>query len=228
MKVFVAYGFRDSDRWVRDHVIPLIQAFGTDVVTGDKLGGQQITVAVQERIRGCDGLIGFLTARDAAGTADETHAWVLQELAVAVTANLKVLEVRQAGLTNQGGLLMDREHLIYEPADEAGCLVSIAGVLGVWSQGLTMRVLLLPEDIVQTIAPLISSPTFRCTYRISADGSPGPYRPAVLLRRPGGLQLTARGIPPTALISVRVEGDGHVFESDFVDSDALPVMLVPA
>jgi hypothetical protein len=26
VKVFVAYGFRESDRWVRDHVIPLIQA----------------------------------------------------------------------------------------------------------------------------------------------------------------------------------------------------------
>jgi hypothetical protein len=50
----------------------------------------------------------------------------------------------------------------------------------------------------------------------------------VLLRRPGGLQLTARGIPPTALISVRVEGGGHVYESDFVDSDALPVQLMPA
>jgi hypothetical protein len=227
MKVFIAYGFRDRDRWVREHVVPLIQAFNGEVVTGEGLGGQQITEAVQGRIRECDGLIGFLTARDEAGSADETHIWVAQELAVAVTAGLKVLEVRETGLTNQGGLLGDREHLVYDPADEAGCLVAIAKVLGDWSRGLTMRVLLLPDDVVRKIAPLINRTGFRCTYRIAANGRESDERPASLIRRPGGLELTANGIPATSLISVRVEGGGIRYTSPYVDADALTVMLEP-
>lgn len=226
MKVFVAHGFRPRDRWVGDHVVPLVEAFGAQVLTGEHLGGEQITDAVKERIRDSDGMIGFLTAREAASTADETHRWVSNELAFALAnPGTRILEVREVGVTDQGGLPGDRQHLVYDPSDEASCLVGIARVLGEWSQGITMRVLLLPDDIVQKITPLMTRPGFTCTYSLSVEGRVTTEMRADLIRRPGGVQLTARGIPPAALLSVRVQAAGVSYRSAFVDIDALTILL---
>ena len=41
MRVFVAFGFHEPDKWVRNHVVPLVEAFGARVVTGEELAGQR-------------------------------------------------------------------------------------------------------------------------------------------------------------------------------------------
>jgi hypothetical protein len=226
MKVFVAFSYRDRDRWIRSHVIPLVEAFGVQVETGENLAGQQISEAVKNRISSCDGVIGFLTARDDPDTQGQTHRWVSDELAFAQSVDdVHVLEVREIGVVAQGGLGGDRQHIEYDPDDEPRCLVEIARVIGAWSQGVTMRLLLLPEDVVGKLRPLVSKPGFACVYSITQDGRNTLERPATLLRRPGSLQLTARGIPPGSLISVRVQAQGASYTSAWVDADAVPVQL---
>jgi hypothetical protein len=226
MKVFVAFSYRKRDQWIRERVIPLIEAFGVEVDTGEELAGKQISEAVKERIRQCDGIIGFLTARQEAETPGQTHRWVTDELAIAQAAeDVQVLEVREVGAVEQGGLGGDRQHIMYDPEDQAACLVEIAKVVGAWNRGLTMRLLLLPEDVVGKLRPLVSKPGFTCVYAITQDGHSTFERPATLLRRPGSLQLTARGIPPGSLISVRVQAAGASYTSEWVDADAVPVQL---
>jgi hypothetical protein len=42
MKIFVSYSFRDETKWVVDYVIPLINCFGHQAITGRILEGQPI------------------------------------------------------------------------------------------------------------------------------------------------------------------------------------------
>ena len=71
-------------------------------------------------IRDADGLIAFVTAREVSGALDHTHRWVTDELAIALAGGeaKKVLEVREASATNQGGIAGDRQHLRYDPENQ--------------------------------------------------------------------------------------------------------------
>jgi prophage antirepressor-like protein len=96
MRIFVAYGYNERDRWVEELVFPVIRAFGDEVVTGEELQGEQITDAVIAKIRSSDALIGFLTRRDQIGSSDRwtTHRWVTDEISQAVAQRIFVAEVR--------------------------------------------------------------------------------------------------------------------------------------
>jgi hypothetical protein len=64
MKIFVAYGYNDRDRWIPDLVFPIIRAFDDEVITGEELQGEQITDAVRRKIQQSDALIAFATIRE--------------------------------------------------------------------------------------------------------------------------------------------------------------------
>ena len=38
MRIFVAYGYNDRDKWIEKMVFPVIEAFGAEVETGELIG----------------------------------------------------------------------------------------------------------------------------------------------------------------------------------------------
>ncbi len=84
MKIFVAYGYNDRDKWIEDMVFPLIKAFGSEVETGGVTYGATIPDAVRNKIQFSDALIAFTTRRISPGgdANGQTHLWVIQELAI--------------------------------------------------------------------------------------------------------------------------------------------------
>ena len=143
MRIFVAFAFRKEDRWISELVFPLITAFGHTVVTGEDLAGagQGITDEVKDRIHSCDALIGFTTRRvdeiteqtEVAGRWP-THRWVQDELLYAsASSKIPVVEVREAGVRDESGMLEDLQRINYEATARDSCLVNIAKVVGWWS-----------------------------------------------------------------------------------------------
>jgi hypothetical protein len=64
MKIFLAYGYNPRDQWIKDMVFPIIQSFGSEVVTGEETyEGPNIPENVLAKIRRSDALIGFTTKR---------------------------------------------------------------------------------------------------------------------------------------------------------------------
>jgi hypothetical protein len=103
MNLFVSYAFNDDNRWIEELAIPLIRAFGFDVLTGRHMEGDIIVESVDARMRECRGCIGFTTRRDPLADGKfSTHQWVLDELAVARALKLTVVEVREDGVQVQG------------------------------------------------------------------------------------------------------------------------------
>ncbi len=227
MRIFVAYGFNDRDRWIPELVIPILKSLGAEVVTGEQLEGQVITAGVRARINESDALIGFLTRRgeaDAEGVY-RTHDWVKQELGAAVGRDLPyVLEVRETGIDAQGGMLADRQYVTYDESRRDRFLVRLVEVISSWSRGVNVNLRVLPDDVAMELAPHVRR-TYKCWYTVLEDGRESAPRPAHVYQGPGGLTIAATGIPPRALISVRVEAAGAVWLSPYFNVDARDVTL---
>src|SRR5688500_16594393 len=123
MKIFVAFGYRPEDAWVKTLVIPMIQAFESEAVTGEKLWGLGLAQEITNLIADCSSMIAFMTKRDDAGN---THPWVLQEAGAARQASIRVLEVWETGLKVQAAMNADTQRMSYDPAKRDECISEIA------------------------------------------------------------------------------------------------------
>lgn len=228
MRVFVACGYSARDAWIAELVLPLLDALGIDIVTGEDMWSELITDAVKRRIRQSDALIGFATQRGGETLPDgtfPTHRWVTDEMAFAAALGLPVIEVRQSTVSDQGGIPGDRQRIIYHEDRRDACLVDIARAASRLSRGLRMQLQLLPADIVHSLRTLIGRPGFRCSYRLLVDGFEEPEREATIVPIQGGLFLRAEPLPPAALIRVRVQADGRAWSSDYEPLDTRGVIL---
>jgi hypothetical protein len=228
MRVFVAYGYNARDAWIPRLVLPLLGAMGIETVTGEDMWGDVITDAVKRRIRQSDALLGFATRRGKDALPDgtfPTHRWVTDEMAFASALDLPVVEVRESDVSDQGGILGDRQRIRYDEATRDECLVDIARAMGRLNRGLRLQLQLLPVAIVESLRTLIDRPGFRCSYRLMVDGFEEPEREASIVPIQGGLFLRAEPLPQDALIRVRVQANGHAWSSDYEPLDTRGVTL---
>jgi hypothetical protein len=238
MKIFVAFGYNERDKWIPEMVFPLIEAFGDEVVTGEELlGDGSITEAVRRKIRTSEALIGFATRRDKLDEEEKwgTHRWVTDEIALGIqseTAKSRVVEVREQGVVDQGGVAGDRQRIEFDETARDKCLLELVKTIGRWhrEQGKLLKLQLLPADFVEKILPVLSNSNLRCTYSLivddELDSEPEPIETKI---RPidQGLYIRTRGIPHEALIQVRVEFRGETWISNFVSTDSLSINLRP-
>src|SRR5436305_441966 len=163
MRIFVAHGYNPRDRWVEEVFRPIIEAFGSEFVSGGDLGRQAITEGVQALINSGDALMAFATRRNAiANDQFDTHRWLTDELAHAIGQRKRVLEVREEGVV-QDGIAGDRQRLSYSEQDRVKCIVQVIQVLGQWHRRSTRRFQLLPDELIR---PHLNKPYFRCTYTV--------------------------------------------------------------
>lgn len=226
MRIFVAFGYNERDRWISRLVFPVIRAFGDEVLTGEDMGSEVLTDAVRRRIERADALIAFATRRgEAVNDRWETHRWVTDELATALARGKPVLEIREAGVSDQGGIAGDRQRVTYEEDKRDECIVEIVKTLGNWHMTNSMTLQLLPEECVEQILPLLNNQRLRCSYKVLEDGEESEAVPTTIRRIKGGLFVQARNVPRQALIQLSVECDGRVWSSDFESTDSLSIRL---
>lgn len=143
MRIFAGFGYHDRDKWVKEMVFPMIEAFGAEVLSGEEIYGQRLSEGVKRKIAHADALIGFLTRRGDPADAGiwDTHRWVTDELAVAMKARLRllVLEVREKGVSDQGGILGDRQRIEYDEVTPDRCPIELVKAIGGWHEGACNR-----------------------------------------------------------------------------------------
>ena len=86
IRVFVGYGYNARDVWIETYVIPLLKAFGCNVVHGEAVYGGVLADEVVRLIQSSDAMFGFTTRRDPIPGNDSqftTHPWVVQEITTA-------------------------------------------------------------------------------------------------------------------------------------------------
>lgn len=227
MKIFVGYGFNERDQWVEDLVFPIIQAFGDDVITGKELQGEIITESVTQKIQQSNALIGFATRRDRINIEEKwtTHRWVIDEMATALTIGLPIIEVREKGVDDQGGIIGNRQRIDYEENKRDICMVDLVKTIGRWHEGSSIKLQLLPDEYAQEMYSLLRDPRLRCAYKLLVDGRESNDIPIKIFPIKGGLFVEAKNVPRQALIQVQVEHQGTTWISDYESTDSIGIRL---
>ena len=226
MRIFIAWGYRERNGWIRELVYPVVEAFGDDVLHGEDMPGEIITEGVRQRISRADALIGFVTRREDPGDDPRiTHRWVTDELASAYGQGKRILEVREVGVDEQRGMIGDRQPIIYNPAKRDECVVEIVRTLGAWHMTSNVMLQLLPEECAEQITPLLGNQNLRCLYTFLDGVDEGPEQRTRIRRIKGGLFVEARNVPRQALIQLKVECAGQSWSSDFESTDSLGIRL---
>ncbi|MVM34150.1 hypothetical protein GO755_29220 [Spirosoma sp. HMF4905] len=227
MKIFVAFGYNDRDKWIPELVFPVIKAFGHDVISGEDIQGQILSEAVAGNIRRSDALIAFLTRRGdkAENGIWPTHRWVTDELSVAIESRRLVVEVRETGVDSQGGIAGDRQRIEYDESRRDRFLVELVKTIGSWTQNVQVNMQLLPEDFSNEIRPFLESPYLRCTYRLYIDNTISEEFPTRILPLPGGLSIQALNVQKGALIQVKVIANNTTWVSDYMSTGSYSIQL---
>jgi hypothetical protein len=231
MRLFVGYGYNERDRWIEEYVLPLLTAFGCEVVHGKAAYGGALPDEVTKLIRTSDAVIGFTTRRDTIGPGQYgTHEWVKQELMTAHSQDPRIpwVEIREEGVISLGGMLeaADTQRIEYRENDLAGCLVKIAQALR-RLQDLTAvtMVRLGPATAVEQISALLNDPSFACTCQTLVGATQNAPRRIPVFPIKGGLFVQLRAVARGELVRITVSAQGRTWRSDYESVDTVDVRV---
>jgi hypothetical protein len=227
VRIFVAYGYNQRDKWVEDMVFPIITAFGSEVVTGgETYEGPNIPENVLTDIRFSDALIGFTTRRVAQDElSSQTHRWVISELSSARALRRRVVEVRERGVDPQDDLLQDLQRIVYDEQARDQCLIEIVKAVGSWHRRGNVRIQLLPQAFTDDLRPRINEPGLSCQYTVRIGNYEEEPRIARIMPIKGGMFIDAADVPRDALIQIKVQYGNQSWSSDYESIDAYGIYL---
>lgn len=150
-RVFLSYSFDEADREPARWVRTLLESNGVRAVTGEALGGGNLTDEVRKRIESSDGFVGLWTRRESLdGNPDRfrTSNWLIDEAAHARAVRKPTILLVEKGVDTAGmGASNERIQLDRDAPHES--LLRVAQTLSVWREeyGRVVTVRLTPEGI---------------------------------------------------------------------------------
>jgi hypothetical protein len=227
MRVFVGFGYNDRDRWIEDHVFPILRGMGFIVADGKDMHGNVLQPEVQSRIDQSDAAIGFFTIREGQGQADFTsHMWVRDELVYANAKGKPIIPVKEDGVKVPDGLLGNRQYIALRQEDRLAAVVELVGALG----RRNIRRLKLDPDNDQLRKDLQQwrrAAGFVIQYRTQDEtGLESAFRQGRLELVDQGFYLNVSDVARRAYVEVEGMLDGASrFSSGWVSADAVQVKV---
>ncbi len=228
MNIFIGFGYNDNDKWIKDLVFPLVQSFDATIVTGEDLHGQILSQEVADRIKRADGVLAFLTQRDAMTNGKfTTHQWVRDELITAINHKVPAVEIREINIDAQGGIVGDRQRIEFALDDKAKLLVELAKMLSAWRRNLkARRLFLMPRDIVQDARAYINKEDLKCTYQFMNGSKESEIYKAKPFKFGQGLCVDIYNVPSEdSLVQVTITGPHFEWSSDYESVQLLSINL---
>jgi hypothetical protein len=204
-RIFLAFAFRDPDRSLANQVQQLLGSHDVPVVTGENLGGEELTPAVKERINESDGLIALLTRRDRIGNTRNkytTHEWVREELNYARDNSKRAIALIETGV-QVGGMYAANEHIPFDSQDPLPAFLRLSDTIGQWKRevGRTIKVLILPPEVARQVG----QDEVKCRYRFSAEGRWTKWNETDPVREVGGTFVYLVGVRDDHTIQLEVK-----------------------
>jgi hypothetical protein len=224
MRIFLGFSFREEDKEVVQLVDHLIASHLVEVKTGERLGGEQLTPAVQQRIEACDAFIGILTRQDQKQDGKwNTHQWVLDEIGYARAKNRKVIALTEQDV-EIGGMFQPHEHIALLKDDPLPAFLALSETIGMWSQeiGRTVKVQILPDALAQKVGA--GGNGVRCRHRLWLKGASSSWQESNPQPEAGGTFVFVRGVQEDHLIQMQVQQANKVWQS-VATSQWIQVML---
>lgn len=229
LKIFVGWPYEVT--WVRDRIVPLIETYGAEVLTGESLEGQVLTDGVKDAIKRANAAIFFTTRR---GNADaqgnyETSPWVVDEIKFVQATNprARIYEIREQGVTWENKIHDERQHTILAPGDVAAAMLHVAKAVSQW-RGLSYKLQLLPEELMRTLRPRLAQRKYACSYALRESGQTvfGP-EPVEVVREGQGLYVYLHQLPESdrTYVEINVQMGDDLWTCGGIQIGSLDVML---
>jgi len=228
MNIFIGFGYNNDDKWVKDLVFPLVEAFDATITTGEDMHGEVLSQGVTDRIKKADGVLTFLTRRDALASGKYTsHRWVFDELSTSIANKIPAVEIRERMVDAQGGLPGDRQRVEFDLDDKAKLLVELAKLLSAWRRNLKPRRLFLqPMEVVKDVRQMIHSDELKCMYQFMHGSKESPVYTAKPFKFGQGLCVDIYQVPSEdALVQIIIKGKEFEWSSDYESVQLLSINL---
>lgn len=205
--IFVAHAFRPEDRDLVAFLDLLLASHEARSVTGERLGGADLTRAIRERISGCDALIALLTRREQLQRgAWTTHPWVLSELQYARAIEKPAIALVEEGVEVEG-MYAEHERIHFRREQIAEALLDLSETVGEWQRNHGRRLVqILPEEVAATLGE--PSRACRCRYRFWVNGRERPWSDGTVMPLAGGTFVVIKGAREEYLVQVEVDVEG--------------------
>jgi hypothetical protein len=209
MKIFLGFAFREVDQDLAGWCDQLFASQFAHTVTGERLGGEALTPAVQARIDQCDVMVGLLTRRDQKADGKyTTHDWVRDEITYARHRNKPAIAVVE-GNVDIGGMYQENEMIPLDRANPLAAFLRLAETVGTWRRefGRTVKVQILPPPLARKVGA--SETGISCSHRLWSRGKKGPWTEVTPVPEGGGTFVWIDGVKDDDLIQLKIEGVGR-------------------
>ena len=213
MRIFLGFSFGDEDKTIVDQVDQLIASHLVQVTTGERLGGDQLTPAVQKRIDEGDAIVAMLTRRDRRQDGKwTTHQWVLDEIGWARAKGKRAIALVESGV-EISGMFQPHEYIVLDKAHPSEALLALSETIGLWRKevGRTVKVQVLPDEIAQLIVADENGAKLR--HRLWQDGSCSQWQALTPVPEIGGTFVFVKGVQDDHLIQLQVQQANKSLES---------------
>ncbi len=189
------------------------------MVTGRRLGGQQLSNAVQEKIKSCDAMVLFLSRRENGRTND----WVKHERSLAVAQGIPFIAIIEEGVTDNGPF-QEFEYIYYDGEDFLEPLVSVSETIFQWriKLGELIEVYVEPSEINESIRSSLNDINTKVEYRYLDTFSASLYsdwQEADVIPKAGGVSLYLKSVRRGAEIQLKVTANGRIGQSVFTSQN---------
>jgi hypothetical protein len=221
--VFLSYtynphpGFEAETSELVKNVRLLLEAMGVaEVLTGQDLGGQQLSSEVMRRIERSDALIALETPwKELAGDAGYIASdWVRREFSEAETLGKELIAVVHEKVLASSAF-KDREHAVYRPSELALLLMKLMRTIALWKKklGRSHQVEILPFELAEILDE--DDPSHRCFYRTLVEHEKSEWKLAQFWHEPGGVVAYLTGISEGAKVQMKVTAGEQRWQSPF-------------
>jgi hypothetical protein len=209
MRVFVAFGYRREERWVRELVVPILTSLDISIESGTELPGRAIGPEIRRRIERSTAVIGFLLRRQKLPDGKWTTSdWVRQEIEAGLGLNKDVVQVVEKGVRPPGGQLPNLQRLTYDPRARDAFLVDFTRHIRDWIRGVVF-VRLEPHQLTNALNRPGAERDRFCEYQIISDGQVARNARAEVLGLGGGLYVKLTGFSPGSHANLTIAVGGQ-------------------
>lgn len=210
MRVFVSFSFRPENQWIEDYVIPLLNFFGHEPVTGRILDAGNLDEEVKRKIRQCRRVLCFVTR--AQPRYDENGRvlsydppdWVRDELMMARGASLDAIEFRETGV-KYGGAAPFHAYVEFESSQVPRLLLDLAERVAEWPIGPLQLRLSVPDQFKEEVELAANSGTLRARCVAIEDGHMEQMAEDSRVQVRDGQLIVLFWVKPNPNISIEIE-----------------------
>lgn len=215
MKVFLSFDFNHGEDLTRA-VERLLASHDVGIITGRRLGGEQVDESVKQRILEADALVSLVTRRDQLSDGGWTTSQaVLEELSFARDQKFAGREKRAIALIEVGvkfQSMSKNETIAYQRDKPLEAILALSETISKWRLeiGQELKVQILPSALAERLA---ANDQLICSHRFVDKDIATPWRDVIAIPEEDGTFVYLRGVRSAHRIQLRVKERNTVWQS---------------